>query len=134
MQGDLSMGGSETFGVESGFVQDVLEWMNNEAKKRKSKFEARAYNYEISTKNFGTFEMLSWIGDVKVARSLITKASKRFKVRVIEGGYRTKEKVFKRKKSDFAMVRKGDRVIGHLEFSSSLFGDTKWKLETEERK
>ena len=128
------MAGSETFGVESGFGERVLDWMNEQAKKHKSKFEARAYNYEISTKNFGTFEMFSWIGDVKVARSLITKASKRFKVRVIEGGYRTKEKVFKRKKSDFAMVRKGDRVIGHLEFSSSLFGDTKWKLETEERK
>ena len=128
------MAGSETFGVESGFEERVLEWMNSDAKKRKLKFEARSYGYSISTENFGTFEMLSWIGDVKVARSLITKASKRFKVRVIEGGYRTKEKVLKRKKPDYAMVRKGDRVIGHLEFSSSLFGDTKWKLETEERK
>jgi len=128
------MAGSETFGVESGFEERVLEWMNNDAKKRKLKFEARSYSYQITTENFGTFEMLSWIGDVKVARNLITKASKRFKVRVIEGGYRTKEKVLKRKKTDFAMVRKGDRVIGHLEFSSSLFGDTKWKLETEERK
>jgi len=128
------MAGSETFGVESGFEERVLEWMNSDAKKRKLKFEARSYSYKITTKNFGTFEMLSWIGDVKVARSLITKASKRFKVRVIEGGYRTKEKVLKRKKTDYAMVRKGDRVIGHLEFSSSLFGDTKWKLETEERK
>ena len=128
------MAGSETFGVESGFEERVLEWMNSDAKKRKLKFEARSYGYSISTENFGTFEMLSWIGDVKVARSIITKASKRFKVRVIEGGYRTKEKVLKRNKTDFAMVRKGDRVIGHLEFSSSLFGDTKWKLETEERK
>jgi len=128
------MAGSETFGVESGFEERVLEWMNSDAKKRKLKLEARSYGYSITTKNFGTFEMLSWIGDVKVARSIITKASKRFKVRVIEGGYRTKEKVLKRKKTDFAMVRKGDRVIGHLEFSSSLFGDTKWKLETEERK
>jgi len=128
------MAGSETFGVESGFEERVLEWMNSDAKKRKLKFEARSYGYSISTENFGTFEMLSWIGDVKVARSLITKASKRFKVRVIEGGYRTKEKVLKRKKQDYAMVRKGDRVIGHLEFSSSLFGDTKWKLETEARK
>ena len=128
------MAGSETFGVESGFEERVLEWMNSDAKKRKLKFEARSYGYSISTENFGTFEMLSWIGDGKVARSLITKASKRFKVRVSEGGYRTKEKVLKRKKQDFAMVRKGDRVIGHLEFSSSLFGDTKWKLETEERK
>ena len=128
------MAGSETFGVESGFGEQVLNWMNSEAKKRKSKFEARAYNYEIVTKNFGIFEMFSWIGDVKVARSLIMKASKRFKIRGIEGGYRTKEKILKTKKSDYAMVRKGERVIGHLEFSSSLFGDTRWKLETEERK
>ena len=128
------MAGSESFGVESGFGKQVLEWMNSEAKKRKTKFEARAYSYEITTKNFGTFEMFSWIGDVKVARSLITKASKRFKIRVIEGGYRTKEKVLKTKKTDFAMVRKGERVIGHLEFSSSLFGDTRWKLEAEERR
>ena len=128
------MAGSESFGVESGFGEQVLNWMNSEAKKRKSKFEARAYNYEITTKNFGSFEMFSWVGDVKVARSLITKASKRFKIRVIEGGYRTKEKVLKSKKTDFAMVRKGDRVIGHLELSSSLFGDTRWKLKTEERK
>ena len=128
------MAGSETFGVESGFGEQVLNWMNSEAKKRKSKFEARAYNYEIVTKNFGTFEMFSWIGDVKAARRLITKASRHFKIRVIEGGYRTKEKVLKSKKTDFAMVRKGDRVIGHLELSSSLFGDTRWKLKTEERK
>jgi len=92
------MAGSETFGVESGFEERVLEWMNSDAKKRKLKFEARSYGYSITTENFGTFEMLSWIGDVKVARRLITKASKRFKVRVIEGGYRTKEKVLKRKK------------------------------------
>ena len=128
------MAGSETFGVESGFGERVLNWMNSEAKKCKSKFEARAYNYEIVTKNFGTFEMFSWIGDVKAARSLIMKASKRFKIRVIEGGYRTKEKILKTKKSDYAMVRKVERVIGHLEFTSSLFGDTRWKLETEERK
>jgi len=128
------MAGSESFGVESGFGEQVLEWMNSEAKKRKSKFEARSYSYEITTKNFGTFEMFSWVGDVKVARSLITKASKRFKIRVIEGGYRTKEKVLKTKKTDFAMVRKGERVIGHLEFSSALIGNSICKLETEERK
>ena len=128
------MGGSETFGVESGFVQDVLEWMNNEAKKRKSKFEARSYDYEITTKNFGTFEMFSWIGDVKVARNLIVKASKRFKIRVIEGGYRTKEKVLKTSKTDFAMVRKGERIIGHLEFSAPVIGNSMWKLKNEQRK
>ena len=128
------MAGSESFGVESGFGEQVLEWMNSEAKKRKSKFEARSYSYEITTKNFGTFEMFSWIGDVKVARTLIVRASKRFKIRVIEGGYRTKEKVLKTTKSDFAMVRKGERIIGHLEFSASVLGNSMWKLKNEERK
>ena len=134
MQGDLNMGGSETFGVESGFAEEVLEWMNNEAKKRKSKFEARSYNYKITTKNFGTFEMFSWIGDVKVARRLIIKASRHFKVKVIEGGYKPKDKIYKRKKSDYAMVRKGERTIGHLEFSASALSNGMWKLENEERK
>ena len=128
------MDSSETFGIEHGFAEKVIEWMNDQAKKRKSKFEARAYNYEITTKNFGTFEMFSWIGDVKVARTLIVRASKRFKIRVIEGGYRTKEKVLKTSKSDFAMVRKGERIIGHLEFSASALSNGMWKLENEERK
>ena len=128
------MDASETFGVEYGFAEKAIEWMNEQAKKRKSKFEARSYNYEITTKNFGTFEMFSWIGDVKVARRLIIKASRHFKVRVIEGGYKPKDKIYKRKKSDYAIVRKGERTIGHLEFSTSALGNGMWKLENEERK
>ena len=128
------MDSSETFGVESGFVEDVIEWMNNQAKKHKSKFEARAYNHEITTKNFGAFEMFSWIGDVKVARKLIIKASRHFKVKVIEGGYKPKDKIYKRRKSDYAIVRKGERTIGHLEFSASAVSNDMWELENEERK
>ena len=102
----LTMNESETFGAEKEYAEMVIAWMNEEAKKRKVKFEARLYGYTITTENFGTFEMFSWMGDVKAARSLITKASKRFKVKVIEGGYKAKEKVYSRKKSDYAMVRK----------------------------
>ena len=128
------MAESEIFGIEAGFAEQAIEWMNNEAKKCKFKFEARAYNYEVKTKNFGAFEMFSWIGDVKVARNLITKTSKRFKIRAIEGGYKTKEKLFRKTKSEYAMVRKGERVIGHLEFTKSMLGNEKWKLKAEERK
>ena len=78
---------SETFGAEKGSGKDLVEWMNEEAKKRNMKFEARLYDYTIKTENFGTFEMFSWMGDVKTARSLIVKASKKFRVKVIEGGY-----------------------------------------------
>ena len=127
------MGESETFGAEVGSAEDVVKWMNEEAVRRKAKFEARLYGYVISTENFGKFEMFSWMGDVKLARHLITKASKRFKAKVIEGGYKTKDKVYSAKKSDYAMVRKGDRVIGHLQFSAQRFGGD-WELVAEERK
>ena len=56
--------------------------------------------------------MFSWMGDVQVARKLILKASKRFKVKVIEGGYKPKERVFRMKKFDYAKVKKGDKTIG----------------------
>lgn len=125
---------SETFGIEKGFGQKVISWINEQAKKNKSKFEARLYDYDVTTKNFGTFEMFSWIGDIKVVRNLVVKASKRFKVKIIEGGYKPKERTFTMKKSDYAMVRKGDKVLGHLEFESSRFGFEKWKIKDEERR
>ena len=127
------MGESETFGAEVGSAEDVVKWMNEEAERRKAKFEARLYGYVISTENFGKFEMFSWMGDVKLARHLITKASKRFKAKVIEGGYKTKDKVYSAKKSDYAMVRKGDRGIGPMQFSAPRFGGD-WELVAEERK
>jgi len=125
---------SETFGIENGYGEKVIEWINTQAKKERWKLESRLYDYKITTKNFGEFEMFSWIGDVKAARDLVKKASKRFKIRVIEGGYRTREKIIKRGKTDYAIVRKGDKILGHLEFSASRLANKKWELHAEERK
>ena len=127
------MGNSETFGVQKGHGKEIVEWLNEQSKNQKTKLEARLYNYEISTKNFGDFEMFSWIGDVQIARRLIIKASKKFKIKVIEGGYKPKEKVFKMKKFDFAKVKKGDKTIGQLELAVSRFGNAQWEIQDEER-
>jgi hypothetical protein len=128
------MADSETFAVEKGYGERAVQWMNEEAKKQKWKFEARLYGYEIETKNFGSFEMFSWMGDVKAARDLVIKASKRFKIKVIEGGYKAKEIMLKLERTDYAMVRKGDRIIGHVEFSSSRVTGSKWTVKLEERR
>ena len=128
------MGDSETFGVEKGYGEEAVQWVNEESKKLGLKFEARLYGYEIETKNFGPFEMFSWIGDAKAARSLIVKASKRFKIKVIEGGYKAKDIMLKLDKTDYAMVLKVERVIGHIEFSSSRLTGNKWVVKLEERK
>jgi hypothetical protein len=122
---------SETFGIEKGYGQEAVEWLNEEAKKEGLKFEARLYGQEIETQNFGVFEMFSWIGDVQTARKMTIKVSKRFKIKVIEGSYKTKEKIFKIAKQDYGVVRKGDKVIGHLAFSAPRLGG-KWKVSEEE--
>ena len=128
------MASSETFGVEKGYGEAAVKWMNDEAKREGLKLEARLYNYEIDTKNFGPFEMFSWMGDVKVARRLLVKASNRFKIKVIEGGYKSRVVLLKLERSDFAMVRKGERIIGHIEFSSSRVTGSKWTVKLEERR
>ena len=127
------MGNSETFGVQKGHGKEIVEWLNEQSKTQKTKLEARLYNYEISTKNFGDFEMFSWMGDVQIARRMIIKASKKFNIKVIEGGYKPKEKVFKMKKFDFAKVKKGDKTIGQIEFAVSRFGNAQWEIQDEER-
>jgi len=127
------MGISETFGIEKGHGEEVITWLNEQAKSQDAKLEARLYGYDISTKNFGDFEMFSWMGDVKIARKLIIKASKRFKIKIIEGGYKPKEKVFRMKKFDFAKVKRGNKTIGQLEFAVSRFRNEQWEIQNEER-
>ena len=127
------MGNSETFGVQKGHGEEIISWLNEQSKTHKGKLEARLYGYTVTTKNFGEFEMFSWIGDVQIARKLIIKASKKFKIKIIEGGYKPKEKVFKMKKFDFAKVKKGDKTIGQLELAVSRFGNAQWEIQDEER-
>ncbi len=125
---------SETFGVEKGHGDKVINWLNDTAKKEELKFEARKYGYNINTENFGAFEMFSWIGDVHHARKLILKAGKRFKIKTIEGGYKTKERTFAMNKTDYAMVRRGSKIIGHLQFEAPRFGNGQWLVKQEERR
>ena len=124
---------SETFGIEKGHGEEVINWLNEQSKAQKTKLEARLYGYTISTKNFGDFEMFSWIGDVQTARKMIIKVSKRFKIKVIEGGYKPKERIFKMKKFDYAKVRKGEKTIGQIEFEASRLGNSHWEIIDEER-
>lgn len=124
---------SETFGVEKGYGEEVVSWLNEQAKSQSVKLEARLYGYSVSTKNFGDFEMFSWIGEVQIARKMIIKASKRFKVKIIEGGYKPKEKIIRMKKFDFAKVKRGEKTIGQLEFVASRFGNSQWEIQNEER-
>ena len=125
---------SETFGIEKGHGEEVVSWLNEQSKIQKTKLEARLYDYVLSTKNFGDFEMFSWIGDAQIARKMIIKASKRFKIKVIEGGYKPKERVFRMKKFDYAKIRKGDKTLGQIELEASRFRSNHWEITNEQRR
>jgi len=125
---------SETFGIEKGHGEEAIQWINEQVKKRELKLEVRLYGDDLVTENFGTYELFSWRGDVKVARKLIIRVSKRLRVKVIEGGYKEKDKTFHLKKTDFVMVRKGEKSIGQLELKAPRFGSGKWKIIEEARR
>lgn len=122
---------SETFGVEGG-RKDVIEWLNKTARSEGTKFEARLYGQRVKTDNFGEFDLFSWVGDVKQARRLVQRASKRFRVTTIEGGYKPKERIFGLSKRDYALVRRGGKIVGKLLFEAPLLGGT-WRVTGEER-
>ena len=122
---------SETFGVESG-RKDVIDWLNETARSEGSKFEARMYGQTVKTANFGEFDLFSWIGDVKQARRLVQRAGKRFRVRTVEGGYKPKERTFGLSRRDYALVRRGGKVVGRLLFEAPRIGGS-WRVAGEER-
>mgnify|MGYP006969374743 FL=1 len=80
----MSFVDSESFGIEKGHGQEVVDWLNEQAQEKDYKFEARLYGYDLETDNFGIFEMFSWRGDVQNARQLVVKDSKRLKLKVTE--------------------------------------------------
>ena len=94
------MGNSETFGVQKGHGKEIVDWLNEQSKNQNNKLEARLYNHTITTKNFGDFEMFSWIGDVQIARRMIIKASKKTVIIIfimMEGYENIHEKIEKEK-------------------------------------
>ena len=124
----------QVYGAEKGNGERVKEWLNEQAKSIDLKLEVKLEKDVLSTENFGDFDLLSLSDDSVKSRKLISKAGKRFGIKMIEGGYKEVARIIRRKKSDYAKVLKGDKVIGHLELETSRFGTKKWKIKLEERR
>ena len=82
------MASSDSFGAQHGFGVTVAKWLNEEVIKLKKDAKTKLYGHIIKTSRFGKFEMLLWNGDISVARDLIIRASKRYKIKTLEGGYK----------------------------------------------
>ncbi|MCH7758713.1 MAG: hypothetical protein IIA19_09635, partial [Thaumarchaeota archaeon] len=52
----------------------------------------------------------------------------------IEGGFVEEARIIRRRKSDYAKVLRGEKVIGHLELETPRFGAKKWEIKLEEKR
>ncbi|HEU5446869.1 MAG TPA: hypothetical protein VFU67_06985 [Nitrososphaeraceae archaeon] len=111
------MAGTDNFGVEGGMGYRAIEWMNSYSKEKKMDFKARLEGYQISSKNFGNFEIISWSGNWSDARKIIIKSSSKLSMKVIESGYHQKDNLllsFFGLGKEFGKVYKKGNYIGAI--------------------
>lgn len=125
------MAGADSFAVEQGKAQEVIEWMNAHAEKNNQKFKAKLSGYTMQTTRFGTFEIISWSGEWPVARNLIKKASGKVGAKVIESGYHEKRDLLVAmfgSPSEFGKVYSNGKLVGQIEMVKK---SGKWISKTE---
>lgn len=126
------MVGSDTFGAQQGYGEKVVEWMNGEAKKSKKKGRAELNGHVIETSRFGKFELLNWSEELPVGRDLIIKASKRYKIKTLEGGYKPKSFFsFSVGSKDYAKVHYNGNIMGYVELTKARLPGAKWSVSSE---
>lgn len=109
----------------------AIEWMNTYSKEKKMDFNARLEGYQVSTKNFGNFEIISWSGNWSDARKIIIKSSSKLSMKVIESGYHQKDNLllsFFGLGKEFAKVYKKGNYIGAMVLGTR---SGKWYVKSE---
>jgi hypothetical protein len=111
------LAGTDNFAVEGGMGHRAIEWMNSYSKEKKMDFKAQLEGYQISSKNFGDFEIISWSGNWSDARKIIIKSSSKLSMKVIESGYHQKDNLllsFFGIGKEFGKVYKKGNYIGAI--------------------
>ena len=125
------MAGTDNFGVESGMGHRAVEWMNSYSKEKKMEFKAKLEGYQISSKNFGDFEIISWRGNWSDSRKIIIKASTKLSTKVVESGYHQKDNLlisFFGFGKEFGKVHKKGNYIGTIVLGMR---SGKWYIKSE---
>ncbi|MEM2760062.1 MAG: hypothetical protein QXU32_07295 [Nitrososphaerales archaeon] len=126
------MASSDTFGAQDGYGDKVVKWMNNEVVKNNKKARGELNGQVIETSRFGKFELISWDGELSIARDLIVKASRRYKIKTLEGGYKPKSFFsFSINSRDYAKVYYNGSLTGYLELTKPRLPGAKWSISDE---
>ena len=127
----MMLAGADSFAVERGKAQQVVEWMNAQTKNANQKFEAILAGYTMQTIKFGDFEMIAWSDDWSVARSIFKKASSKMRAKVIESGYHEKRELLSAmfgSSSEYGKVYSNGKLVGQIEMIKK---SSKWTVKVE---
>ena len=127
----MMLAGADSFAVERGRAQRVVEWMNAQTKNANQKFEAILAGYTMQTIKFGDFEMIAWSVDWSVARSTFKKASSKMRAKVIESGYHEKRELLSAmfgSSSEYGKVYSNGKLVGQIEMIKK---SSKWTVKVE---
>lgn len=127
----MMLAGADSFAVERGKAQQVVEWMNAQTKNANQKFEAILTGYTMQTIKFGDFEMIAWSGDWSVSRSIFKKASSKMRAKVIESGYHEKRELLSAmfgSSSEYGKVYSNGKLVGQIEMIKK---SSKWTVKVE---
>jgi len=127
----MMLAGTDSFAVERGKAQQVVEWMNAQTKNANQKFEAILAGYTMQTIKFGDFEMVAWSGEWSVARSIFKKASSKMRAKVIESGYHEKRELLSAmfgSSSEYGKVYSNGKLVGQIEMIKK---SSKWTVKVE---
>ncbi|MEO9320023.1 MAG: hypothetical protein ABI361_05060 [Nitrososphaera sp.] len=125
------MAKADNFAIEHGKAEEVVQWINEYAKRNNQKFEAELADYHIQTIRFGKFQVMAWKGDWSVARTIMKKASFKTKSKVIEAGFHEQRDLisaFFGGGVEYAKVYSAGKVVGQLELESR---SGKWHAKAE---
>lgn len=111
------MARSDNFAIERSKAEKAINWMNTYADTKNKKFNAKLVGYNLSTVNFGTFEVISWEGDWSAARDIIVKVSSKLNMKIVEAGYHSKSNIldsFLGLGKEYAKVYSGGVLKGNI--------------------
>jgi len=126
------MPSSDTFGAQAGSGEKVVQWMNEQIGRKNKEGKMELSGQVIETSRFGKFELLAYDGDLPFARDLIVKASKRFKIKTLEGGYKPKAFFsFSVGSREYAKVHSNGSLVGYVELTKARLLGAKWGVTSE---
>lgn len=129
----IFLASADNFGIEKGKSSAALNWINEYLAKNNKSLKILVTKSQLSTLNFGNFDLIQWSGDWNVARNAIAKVSSKLNIKVIEAGYHQKGNIIE---SFFGMSKEYGKVYSNGKLIGTVILSKKsgsWIVEKEKR-